>query len=264
MRTLTAFVAGVLATASPLASAGQFIDLAVVDRTTGLRIPVHRHDGKLYVAGKVGDRYAVRIANRSAGRVLAVVSVDGVNVVTGEIASPEQNGYVLASGQAFDIMGWRKSLNEVAAFYFTQLPNSYAARTDRPNHVGVIGVAVFREWSAPRSAITPYASPRSRRAESHGADSATASSAPTEDGVAVLERRKHMSEEKIGTGHGEREHSEVVYTDFRRATAGPSETITLYYDTQANLIARGIVRPSVPVVAPNPFPAGRFVSDPRT
>ena len=105
----------------------------------------------------------------SATRMLAVVSVDGINAVTGETASADQNGYVLAPYQSFDILGWRKNLNEVAAFYFTQLPDSYAARTDRPNHVGVIGVAAFREWmTPPRPAITPHATPRSstRRQES--------------------------------------------------------------------------------------------------
>jgi hypothetical protein len=69
---------------------------------------------------------------------------------------------------------------------------------------------------------------------------------------------------RIGTGHGERERSEVVYTDFRRATRWPSETITIYYDTRANLIARGILPRPTPVVAPHPFPGGRFVPDPRS
>ena len=44
-----------------------------------------------------------------------------------------------------EIDGWRKSMDEVAAFYFTALPDSYAARTGRPDNVGVIGVALFRE-----------------------------------------------------------------------------------------------------------------------
>jgi len=52
--------------------------------------------------------------------------------------------------QSFEVNGWRKSLEEVAAFYFTALPDSYAARTGRPQNVGVIGVAVFREQQLPR------------------------------------------------------------------------------------------------------------------
>jgi hypothetical protein len=87
----------------------------------------------------------VELYNRSRGRLLNVVSVDGVNVITGETAAFHQAGYVLAPGQRYDVNGWRKSRREIAAFEFTSLPRSYAARTGRPDDVGVIGVAVFRE-----------------------------------------------------------------------------------------------------------------------
>jgi hypothetical protein len=96
-------------------------------------LPVHRHRGELYVAGEPGHEYEIRLRSREHGRVLAVTSVDGVNVVSGETAATSQGGYVLD--------GWRKNLDEVAAFYFTRLRNSYAARTGRPDHVGVIGIA---------------------------------------------------------------------------------------------------------------------------
>jgi len=78
-------------------------------------------------------------------RLLAVVSVDGVNVVTGESASPDQSGYVLDPGDYVNIQGWRKDLDRTAAFYFSDPADSYAARTGRPNDLGVIGVALFRE-----------------------------------------------------------------------------------------------------------------------
>ncbi len=71
--------------------------------------------------------------------------MDGVNVITGKTASPSQSGYVLDPWGLVDIDGWRKSMDQVAAFYFTALPDSYAARTGRPDNVGVIGVALFRE-----------------------------------------------------------------------------------------------------------------------
>jgi hypothetical protein len=57
-------------------------------------------------------------------------------------------------GQLIDIGGWRKSMSEVAAFVFTALPESYAARTGRPGNVGVIGVAVFREYQPPRPPVS--------------------------------------------------------------------------------------------------------------
>src|SRR6266699_5465773 len=73
------------------------------------------------------------------------MSVAGVNVITGDTASPSQSGYVLDAHGSFEIAGWRTSMSRTAAFFFTTLANSYAARTGRPDNVGVIGVAVFRE-----------------------------------------------------------------------------------------------------------------------
>jgi len=38
--------------------------------------------------------------------------------------------------------------------------------------------------------------------------------------------------------------------------------ISIYYDSRANLIARGVI-PSAPRAEPNPFPGFRFTPDPR-
>ena len=271
-RLVTALAAAAIAAATAPLHAGQLLDLAVVSRTTGQRIPVYHHQGRLYVPGTPGEKYAVYIANRTGSRVLAAVSVDGINVVTGETAAPDQNGYVLAPWQSFEITGWRKSMSEVASFYFTRLPDSYAARTDRPENVGVIGVAVFREWQPPRRVLpesTP--APFSKRgtdgaaneAESRAQADGAAASAPEKPAQEAARGRLLQREEKIGTGHGQRERSEVVYTNFRRATSAPGETLTIYYDTHANLVARGIIARPAPLGEPNPFPGARFVPDPR-
>lgn len=270
-RIATALTASALICAAAPASAGQLVDIAVISRTTGQRIPVYAHQGRLHVPGTPGERYAVYVANRSGQRVMAVVSVDGINVVTGETANADQNGYVLSPGQSFEINGWRKNMNEVASFYFTRLPDSYAARTDRLDHVGVIGVAAFREWQPPRPAVLPAPRPLSRSGdnamarESQSGASATPSQ-PDAPAAAAESARGRIAEreEKIGTGHGERERSEVVYTNFRRATSHPAEMLTLYYDTHANLVARGVIPGPSPLVVPNPFPGGRFVPDPKS
>ena len=129
------------------------VDLTVINRDTGQSMPVWRHDGRMFVAGEQGQRYSLRIANRTNGRVLVVLSVDGVNIIGGETAGYDGRGYILSPYETYDITGWRKSENEVAAFSFTSLPHSYAAETGRPGNVGIIGMAVFRE--RPRPAITP-------------------------------------------------------------------------------------------------------------
>ena len=135
-----------LAAAHPAqAGTGRLAELEVVDRTTGQALPVHRHQGRLWVAGRPGHEYELRVRSRHGGRLLAVASVDGVNVVTGQTAAPDQAGYVLAGYGQASITGWRKSTAQTAAFEFTALSDSYAARTGRPDHVGVIGVALFHE-----------------------------------------------------------------------------------------------------------------------
>lgn len=125
------------------------VDLQVVDRDTGQPLQVWRHHGRLFIAGEPGERYSLRLTNHTEGRMLVVLSVDGVNVFTGETAGYDQRGYVLYAHQSYDVNGWRKSTTEIAAFAFAPLPQSYAARTGRPADVGVIGMAVFQEKVAP-------------------------------------------------------------------------------------------------------------------
>ena len=135
--------------AAPAQAIGRLVDVDVIDRDTGAQLPVYQHRGEWWIAGRPGARYAIQVRNAAPGRVLGVMAVDGVNVISGDTASWEQTGYVLSRGQSAQITGWRKSDAEVAAFHFTALPNSYAARTGRPDDVGVIGVAVFRERYVP-------------------------------------------------------------------------------------------------------------------
>ncbi len=145
---LAAATATVLATAiAPMAvsRADSLARVDVYDRGAGEALTEYRHRGRRYVEGEPGNEYAVRIRNCSDQRLLAVLSVDGVNAVTGETASPEQSGYVIEPGGYVTVQGWRKDLNRTAAFYFSDPGDSYAARTGRPRDLGVIGVALFRE-----------------------------------------------------------------------------------------------------------------------
>ncbi|HEV7913977.1 MAG TPA: hypothetical protein VGP22_09430, partial [Albitalea sp.] len=56
---------------------GRWVDVEIVDRETGQVLEAYFHRGRHYVAGQPGARYAIRISNRSGGRVLAVTAVDG-------------------------------------------------------------------------------------------------------------------------------------------------------------------------------------------
>jgi hypothetical protein len=258
------------------------VGLRVVDRDTGRVLPVWRHDGRLYVAGEPGARYGLRVTNHSEGRVLVVMSVDGVNILTGETASWDERGYVLGPHQTYDVNGWRKSLSEVADFTFAPLPQSYAARTGRPDDVGVIGLAVFAEREyAPPPPVAPAAPPRlffNPATRSPAAPppppapvAAQARAAPAPTLAAGAERRMEgeasLPEEKLGTAHGAREWSATNVVAFERATPYPQCVLKIDYDSYDNLVASGVIHPTWGMEhQPRAFPGspdgGGFVPDP--
>lgn len=266
MKPLHAFAAATLAALALSAHAvGRLADLSILDRSTGRELPVYWHEGRAYVVGKPGSEYRVMVRSRSAGDLLAVVSVDGVNVMNGESASPRQSGYIVPSWSRVDVGGWRKSLDEIAAFYFTPLGDSYAARTGRPDNVGVIGVAIFerKREELPPVAISPPTN-YAPQFKSESRDSAQSSGAPAElarGAPADPARSAPAPAAPLGTGHGRREESRVRWVDFERASDTPAETIAIYYDSYRNLVARGILHAPAAPREPDPFPMA-FAPDP--
>lgn len=249
---------------------GRLADVTVIDRNTGATLPVHYGKGEYWVAGAPGARYAIAIRNKLGERVMAVTSVDGINVVNGATAAWGQTGYVFGAHYNYQITGWRKSDSEVAAFEFAAAGDSYATRTGRPNQVGVIGVALFKErMPEPVALPTPPASMQ----KSLGA-AASATAAPAE---AMANRSRSadaattqsagriaMPSPTLGTGHGQREGSYVSHTSFERSQSQPNEIITIRYDSRENLVASGVI-PERKGHTPNPFPNSdsfSYVPDP--
>jgi hypothetical protein len=267
--------AALMACAGPSLAVGRVVDVEVIDRDTGQVLEVYSHRGRQYIAGRPGSRYAIRITNRTSERVLAVTAVDGVNILNGRTAAWSQTGYVFEPWQSYELTGWRKSDQQVAAFEFTSLPDSYAARTGRPLDVGVIGIAVFRERPPP---VMPLPSPsvsanesRDGRAEAGAARSApaptAAAQAPHDASAKSSAERQDLARGKLGTGHGEREYSQVSHTHFERTSSRPDEIVSLQYDRYENLVAAGVI-PGDRIGRPRPFPGSRdtagYVPDPPT
>ena len=61
----------------------------------GRAVRHYTHDGKTYIEAKAGTQYELKVRNATDARILAVVSVDGLNVVTGERATPQDIGYLI-------------------------------------------------------------------------------------------------------------------------------------------------------------------------
>lgn len=258
------------------------LDLSVIDRDTGETLTVYRHGGAAYVAGRPGARYALRIQSHAGQRVLAVVSVDGVNVLSGETAAWNQRGYVLHPGQHYDVTGWRKSDDEVAAFEFAALGDSYAARTGRPQQVGVLGVAVFLEKpepvvAAPVSIVAPATLPMPLH-ESRAAPMPEIPQTPVmppmpapmppvvQPAPAAQPALKGLPDairpqsvagltERLGTAHGEREYDHVSTVAFERLTPQPQLVLRIEYDSRENLVAAGVIPTTTRYGQADPFPA---------
>jgi len=257
MKTL-AIAAFLLASACQAQGVGRLAQVQIVDRDTGAALTLHRHRGEWWVAGKPGGRYAIRVSNPRAGRMLAVMSVDGINVITGQHAGWNQSGYVFAPGDGYEVAGWRKSDAEIAAFEFTDPSRSYAALTGRPGNIGVIGLALFRE--RPRHAVEAM----QRKMTGEPSPDNAAASGSTDAGQARAE--SGPARPSLGTGHGEREYSPADTTRFDRLGNTPDEIIRIRYDSYDNLVAMGVIPgqrrvPPVPDAFPQ-APAGTYVPDP--
>jgi hypothetical protein len=276
MRHASLLLAAFLSACTLQARAGNLADVEIYDRTAGYVLPLYHHQGRLYVPGEPHHEYELRIRNHSGGRLLAVGSVDGVNVLSGQTASPAQGGYVLAPWDSVDIAGWRKSLSNVAAFYFTELSDSYAARTGRPENVGVIGVALFRERVnnpvplSRQDAAPPPPAPMAEPAPapdlgSINEESRAAAKSITPPAQAQLQSQLGAAADsaRLGTGHGRIEYSAAYETSFQRNSDTPDEIISIWYDSRSRLVAQGVI-PEPRRYAqrlPQPFPTG-FVPDP--
>jgi hypothetical protein len=240
---------------APALAVGRLADVTITDRDSGETLPVYSWRGENWIEGQPGARYAIRIRNQQGARLLAVTSIDGINVVTGETAKFDQRGYVFDPWVAYDIAGWRKSDAQVAAFEFTSVPKSYAARTGRPDNVGVIGVALFRE-RAPVPVPLPRVdlSPAANAADALG-KAASEARAERSTAAAASLAAPAAPAPSLGTGHGQRESSYVTRVDFEREQSQPNELLRIRYDSHANLVALGVIRdPPSPRHWPQPFP----------
>jgi hypothetical protein len=230
--------------------------LELVDES-GRALPTFHHRGRTYVLGAHGQRYLLRIRNETGGRIEVVASVDGRDVVDGRPASTAKPGYLVDPWGQVTIDGFRLSTEAVAAFRFSTVDQSYAARMGDARDVGVIGVAVFTE-ARPPVVQRPYPAPRWRDGaadaelgEGGGAspggpatsEAAPAAPAPGERGRSAdkaarsAERRERPG---LGTGFGEEHDSRVVEVAFERASSTPAAVVTLRYDDRRGLVALGI------------------------
>ncbi len=216
----------------------------------GVPAETFQHDGGTYVLGELGARYTLRVANRSGRRVEAVVSIDGRDVVDGKPGDFRSNrGYMIPAWGSVDIDGWRISRDQAAAFRFSPVPHSYAARMGDAREVGVIGVALFPEQvlpPPPAPALAPREQLVPRREiddQSLGELDSGAAPAPSARGAGrpAKAARGLADRPGLGTEYGEAVSSRITEVEFVRANATrPAAVLGVRYNDRRGLLAMGI------------------------
>jgi hypothetical protein len=246
---------------------GTLVDVQL--RVDGEAAPLYlspKGDRRHYFEAFAGRNYSVVLRNNSPRRIGVLLTVDGLNVVNGEITrrSPNEPMYVLDPWESATIQGWRTSLNDVRRFVFVDEKRSYAERTGQANSdMGWIRVLAFREktvarifnWKNEQSPDLPWRDTvgereqRSKNEPEAVAPRAGADKAP----APTLQRMDESSQEKSmaglesqgsggsypGTGWGDRRIDRVNYVNFTPERTAVDQLV-FRYEYARGLVALGI------------------------
>ncbi len=236
---------------------GRLIDVSV--ELEGRSAPLYAApdgSGRFYFEAREGGRYSIRLANRAGERLGAVVTVDGLNAISGQRDEGRGRMYVIGPWEETTVRGWRSSLADVRRFTFVDERASYAARSGKANHkMGWIEISVYRErrrWVyRPDPPYDPWLRSQPEEAPSDSRDSAGAEGAPSAKTPAApapgaeaegrLELREAPRARSFpGTGWGARTDDPAVLVSFDVENT-PAERITLRYEYRGALVALGIL-----------------------
>ena len=222
--------------------------------------PDPKGTGRYYLEAREGAGYEIHLANRTRERLGVVVTVDGLNVVSGERDSGRGRMYILDPWASTTIRGWRRSLHDVHRFTFVDEKASYASRSGKASgRMGWIEVSVYRESGRAgccderEGRVSPYSrkrepdSGRDSEPDPFGrGDTAEAKSADEREegaardslgapGAPALRPRRSFP----GTGWGSRVDDPVMVVTFEPEET-PAERLTFRYEYASALRSLGI------------------------
>ena len=268
MKTMAAIILAIVLSAAPLwaDSVGNAVEVRIVtdDGRTLPTYPVKTRSDikKVYAEAVKGEHYRIEVKNRLNRRVGVVIAVDGRNIISGGTSwlKNSERMYILDPYGSGEFSGWRSSNDHINRFYFTNVPDSYAAAFGDKSAMGVISVAAFSEVQRyqPQPRIQSQYSPSWRGfsgKDSSSADRAeTASGAPTPSAPSTrapspageisnnrADKAERKSLESAGTGYGHEEYSPVQIVTFEPESKAV-ETIHVKYEWRATLCKLGVVR----------------------
>jgi hypothetical protein len=257
MKTIAAIILAVMACAANVwaGSVGDAVEVRIVtdDGRTLPTYPVKMKHAlkKVYAEAIKGEHYRIEVRNRLDRRVGLVIAVDGRNIISGEKSwlKRSERMYILEPYGSGEFAGWRTGQERINRFYFTEVPDSYAAAFGDQSAMGVITVAAYPEQRRcespplPLSQSGPYAG-RTYDGVDNGpaalGRAAEAPAAPAAKGMKKESARAEQALEGAGTGYGREEYSPVETVAFE-AEKRAVETIHFKYEWRATLCRLGVV-----------------------
>jgi len=245
----------------------------------GTSITEYTKNNKIYLEGRKGANYTLRLRNHKSIRVLAIPSVDGLSVLNGKTATRQSSGYILDPYQTLDIDGWRINDDQVRAFQFTRKNASYGNKTGQSGNEGVIGLLVFNEKTSyygnwVNIPITPAVFTYPFTDDNYTTDglknnsidnwtltlqtigaslNTTRGMSSGQSSIAPDFQESGVQEQtNLGTGMGKKMTSHITKVEFNRET-NPFVQIELYYFEKRQLERMGIIH-KVPKGLPQAFP----------
>jgi len=262
MKTIAAIFLAVMLCAANIwaGNVGDSVEVRIVtdDGRTLPTYPVKTRHAlkKVYAEAVKGDHYRIEVHNRLDRRVGLVVAVDGRNIISGEKSwlKSSERMYILEPYGSGDFAGWRTGQDRINRFYFTDVPDSYAAAFGDESAMGVITVAAYPEVRR----YEPPPSPMSQSAPTYdlgyGDRGAAGRAAEAPAAPAAREMNKKMAKAErakdgAGTGYGREQYSHVETVAFE-AESRAVETIHFKYEWRATLCRLGVVSCDLPPSRP--------------
>ena len=260
MKTIAAvFMAIVLAASGAWAGAvGESVEVRIVT-DEGRPLPTYpvklRHGvKKVYAEAVKGDHYRIEVRNRLDRRVGLVIAVDGRNIISGGKSwlKSSERMYILEPYGSGEFTGWRTAQDRVNRFYFTDVPDSYAAAFGDESAMGVIAVAAYpeqRRYEPPMP--LSQSAPRELGSSGAGASDRAAPAAPSakEKKAARSPSVKSEAMESAGTGYGREEFSPSCNVAFE-AESKAVEKIYVKYEWRMTLCRLGVLSCETPRYRP--------------
>jgi hypothetical protein len=256
-------------------------DTHVEIKVNGKSVKQYKHEGNTYVEAREGTEYSIRIQNDSWGRKLAVITVDGVNVITGQSQDEGVGeGYIINDRNSIEIKGFRKDSNTVGAFKFCRKGASYCNEKGLKGNNGVIGVRLYGEKIHPiityrsnidnelykRYDLSPIMC-KSSSADSHPGvyrtmvDNSTRGLDSNDIQCCCTASTNSAPDFDLGTTWGQRLNDSVIQVNFENEDYVYAEHI-VYYDTRENLEKIGVqFKEEKQIALPKAF--GSFAKPPK-